>query len=109
MSSACFQRLASFGSMRSLGQIKSAWAGASFVHVCKWAGAARVLRSKLGHLEAGRAYEVVHLSIQVTTARNMAPHRGESVLPALDSRLRRQTVLDEEQPAIRFKDPSHLA
>ena len=43
----------------------------------------RVLRSKLGQVEAGRAYEVVHLPVEMTAPRDMAPHRGEPMLPAL--------------------------
>ena len=60
---------------------------ASLVHVRHGPRTAGVFRSKLSQIEIGRAYEVVHLAVQVTTARNMVPHRGEPVLPALDAGL----------------------
>ena len=36
---------------------------ASFIHVCEDAGPVSILVSKLRQLEAGRAYEIIHLSV----------------------------------------------
>jgi NitT/TauT family transport system substrate-binding protein len=59
----------------------------SQVHVSHRTRPGGVFRSKPQQIETGRAYEVVHLPVQMATSRNMAPNGGESVLPALDSRL----------------------
>jgi hypothetical protein len=49
---------------------------ASRIHVGHDTGTIRILVSKFRQIEAGGAHEIVHLSIQMTTAGDFAPYRG---------------------------------
>jgi len=83
--------------------------GASKIHVSHRTWPACVFRSEINQIEARRADKVVHFPIQVTASCNMAPNGDGSVLPALDPRLGRKSMFDEEQRAVRLENPSHPA
>lgn len=68
----------------------------------------RIFRSKLCKSEASRPDEVIYFPVETTAPGDMAPDGREPMLISLDPRLGRYSMLDEEQPACRLKDASHL-
>src|SRR5262249_12123624 len=74
-----------------------------FIHVGHWAKPAGVACGKFGKRETGYAHEIVGLAIEVTTAGTTAPQRSQSVLPFGNAGVRRETMLDKSQLAVRLE------
>jgi hypothetical protein len=59
-------------------------------------------------IKAGLTDKVVHLAVQMTTARYATPGRSEPVLPAFDAWLGRKSMLDKAEISVWFEYPPHL-
>ena len=70
----------------------------SQVHVRHRTWPLSIFRSKLRHIETSRAYEIIHLPVQMTTSRNITPNRSEPMLPALVRTIGRRSESQSTRP-----------
>jgi hypothetical protein len=83
-------------------------ASTPLIHVGHCARARRVSLVQVREIKAGLTDKVVHLAVQMTTARYATPGRSEPVLPAFDAWLGRKSMLDKAEISVWFEYPAHL-
>src|SRR6266545_2281142 len=80
----------------------------AFIHVRQYPRPAHIAGAEMFNAEPGRADEIIHLAVQMTSAADVLPAGCQPILPARNAMFRGEAVLDEQQTPVGLENAMHF-